>query len=100
MYNPIIVLVEYDFYNDGTGSNVYLFLDVNNAISFAKKEAKTYLEDNSLTLEDFKGQHDTLDIMETNDSYYFNSWNDKNCDKYNIVVYEQEFKDKTTKLIN
>ncbi|ACI30635.1 conserved hypothetical protein (plasmid) [Bacillus cereus H3081.97] len=97
---PIVVLVEYDFYNDGTGSNVYLFEDINKAIIFAKREAKTYLEDNSLTLENFKGQYDTLDIMETNDSYYFNSWNDKNCDKYNIVVYEQEFKDKTTKLIN
>ncbi|EJQ01741.1 hypothetical protein [Bacillus cereus] len=100
MCNPIIVLVEYDFYNDGIGSNVQLFLDINNAISFAKKEAKIYLEDNDLTIEDFKGQFDTLDIMETSDSYYFNSWNDNNCDKYNIVVYEQEFKDKITELKN
>ncbi|MCU5288463.1 hypothetical protein [Bacillus paranthracis] len=100
MCTPIIVLIEYDFYNDETGSDVSLFEDINNAIIFAKRQVEIYLEGNNLTVEDFQGQFDTLDIIETNDSYFFNSWNDKNYDKFNIAVYKQEFKDKTPELTN
>ncbi|PEB42267.1 hypothetical protein [Bacillus pseudomycoides] len=93
MQAPVVVLVEYDFFNGDKDSEVYLFLDIKKAIEHAKELAKNYLEDNNLTKDDFQSQFDTLEIEEYEDGYSFISWNDTEYDKYNVFAYKGTFKD-------
>lgn len=96
MQKPIIVLVEYDFYNGDKDCEVSLFLNMEKAIARGKNLAEQYLENNSLTKSDFQGKYDTFEVEEDNSSFSFITWLDSKCDKYNVFVYEREFEDAVT----
>ena len=93
MQAPAVVLVEYDFFNGDKGSDVFLFKDIKKAIHLAKDLSKIYLEGEKLTVEDFQGENDTLEIEENEIYYSFISWNDNEYNKYNVVAYRGNFED-------
>lgn len=93
MQTPIIVLVEYDFYNGDKDSEVSLFVDIKKAKEHGKNLAKAYLKNNRLTVNDFQGEHDVFEVEEDNKSYLFITWLDSKYDKYNVFVYEGRFED-------
>lgn len=93
MQAPVVVLVEYDFFNGDKDSEVHLFLDIKKAIEYAKGFAKNYLEGNNLTEDDFQSEHDIFEIEEYEDGYSFISWSDTEYNKYNVFAYKGKFED-------
>lgn len=94
MQAPVVVLVEYEFYNTGDRDNeVYLFKDIQKAIQFGKDCTKDYLEGRNLTEEDFQNSSDTFEIYESENNYSFVSWDDTDFNRYNVFVYKGEFED-------
>ncbi|MDA2074231.1 hypothetical protein PDM84_29770 [Bacillus cereus] len=93
MQIPIIVLVDYDIHNGGTGKEVFLFLDMKKAKEYGKKLAKEYLKNNNLSRKNFQGDFDTFEVKEDDSGYSFITWLDSEYDKYNVVVYKGKFED-------
>lgn len=93
MQKPIIVHIVYDYHNGDKDSEIYLYLNMQNAKEHGKKLAKDYLKDNGLTVNDFQGKWDEFYEEEGDSSYTFHTWSEKTNTKYNVDVYRKGYED-------
>ncbi|WP_336769886.1 hypothetical protein [Bacillus bombysepticus] len=90
-----VLKVEKDLYVGNEENKTQLFLRMDNAITVAKSEVENFLTQNNLNRNDFNGEMDYFEELESEDGYSFQVRHEGTRKHLSVTAYYEAFADET-----